>query len=242
VPQNLPDLLPPELTEPRVFIHPGDVTLACRYRSGAVDAVLSFACDVYLQSPNVLAIRIKGARAGLVPLPLGKVLDAITHTAQELELPLEWRRAGGDPVALVNVVPPHARGHEPVEIDSIELREGEILVAGRTGRVGPVALRPNGSETLSPTIVTGARPDAKRMDGTSTDEAPPDAAPTDGGSSEKSTRDPKPAESQPAANASVASPRASESSPAPDQASATESPATSADGNPLEAAKETVQR
>jgi hypothetical protein len=140
VPENFPDLLPPGVNEPRVFIHPGDLTIACRYRNGAIDTVLSLGCDVYLQSPNVLAIRIKSARAGLAPLPLSKVLEVISHTAQELELPLEWRRSGGDPVALVNVVPPHARSRGPIELDSVELHEGELAVAGRTGRAGAVAM------------------------------------------------------------------------------------------------------
>ncbi len=140
VPRNFPDLLPAEFAAPRVFIHPGDLTIACRYRSGSIDTVLSIACDVYLQSPSVLAIRIKSAKAGLLPLPLGKVLDAITHAAEGLELPLEWRRSGGDPVALVALVPPHARGRERVSLEGVELGEGEILVTGHTGETGPVAV------------------------------------------------------------------------------------------------------
>jgi hypothetical protein len=140
VPRNFPDLLPAEFAAPRVFVHPGDLTIACRYHSGSIDTVLSIACDVYLQEPNVLAIRVKAVRAGLLPLPLGNVLDAITHAARGLELPLQWRRVGGDPVALVSVIPPHARAKARFELEHVELGEGEIAVIGHTGAGGPLAM------------------------------------------------------------------------------------------------------
>jgi hypothetical protein len=132
--RNYPGLLPNTLSDPRVAIRPGDVTLACRYDGPEVRAVLAISCDVYLSAPNTVALRVKGAHCGLMPLPLGKVLEAISHTARELELPLEWRRSGGDPVALLSmaVLNGHLSAHRRVELDTIELRDGELFVAGRT--------------------------------------------------------------------------------------------------------------
>lgn len=172
VPQNFPELLPAEFAAPRVFIHPGDLTIACRY-GGSVDTVLSIACDVYLQAPNVLAIRIKAARAGLLPLPLGNVLNAITHAAQNLELPLEWRRVGGDPVALVSIVPPHARGKERVELERVELREGEVAVVGHTGDGGPLALASRSKGGGAP----AESPETVHSPGAGSPGAPADSAP-----------------------------------------------------------------
>ncbi len=134
MPRNYPGLLPNTFSDPRVAIQPGDITLACRYDGPELRAVLTISCDVYLSASNTVALRVKGAHCGLMPLPLGNVLEAISHTARELELPLEWRRSGGDPVALLSmaVLSGHLSAHQRVELDTIELRDGELFVAGRT--------------------------------------------------------------------------------------------------------------
>lgn len=134
MPRNYPGLLPETFQDPRIDLHAGDVTLACRYNGPELNAVLTISCDVSLAAANTVALRIKAARAGMMPLPLGKVIDAISHTARELELPLEWRRSGGDPVALLSMSPlsGHMSAHRHIELDTIELREGELLVAGET--------------------------------------------------------------------------------------------------------------
>lgn len=147
MPRNYPGLLPDTFQDPRVDLRPGDITLACRYAGPELSAVLTISCDIYLAAPNTVALRIKAARAGIMPLPLRKVIDAISHTARELELPLEWRRAGGDPVALLSMtrLSGHVSGRRRIELDTIELRDGELLVAGETQHVNPVtaAARPD---------------------------------------------------------------------------------------------------
>lgn len=141
MPRNHPGLLPETLLDPRIELSDGDVTLACRYAGAELNAVLTISCDIYLAGPNVLAIRIKGARAGLLPLPLGKIIDGISYTARALELPLEWRRTGGDPVALLSMAPLSGPGsaHRRIQLDTIELRDGELFVSGETEHVTPAA-------------------------------------------------------------------------------------------------------
>ncbi len=180
--RNHPGLLPESLSDPRISITPGDATLACRYQGPQLDAVLTISCDVYLSPPSAIAIRIKGAHAGLMPLPLGKVLDAIAHTAQKLEIPLEWRRSGGDPVALLTLAPPHngSGDRRQIELDTIELRDGELYVAGRTehslASVSPHATQLIGATDTDGTPITPEIP----ADGEATVGTPAAAAEAEG--------------------------------------------------------------
>jgi hypothetical protein len=133
--KNHPNALPPALKEPRVAIDPSGITMACRYQQGVVNSVLNLKVQPYLAEPNVIALRIVRARAGAMPAPLRQVLDAITEAARAADLPLQWRPADGDPVALLPL--PTDEGDRIVRIEKIELREGEIYVTGSTQRRKP---------------------------------------------------------------------------------------------------------
>jgi hypothetical protein len=130
LPAHYPQLLSSELREPRVAINDREATIACRYESGGISTVLSLTVDAYLHEPNVLAIQVLRARAGSVPVPLGQVLDAISHAARQLKLRLEWRKSNGDPVALITFPQPRDSQTRAVHLETVELRAGELYVAG----------------------------------------------------------------------------------------------------------------
>ena len=130
--ENHPDALPSSVTDPRVSIKPDRLTLACRYERGGWKCVLSVVLDVYLADSNVVALRIRKARAGAVPLPLDEVLDRITAVAGKADLQLRWQQAEGDPVALLSIRPPRDDDERVVRIESIKLGDGEIYLAGRS--------------------------------------------------------------------------------------------------------------
>jgi hypothetical protein len=131
--KNHPHTLPPFMHDPRVAIEPGLLVLACRYDSWFGPTVLFLAVEPYVPEENALALRILKARAGLIPIPLGKVLDEITETARQSEWKIEWRQSGGDPVALLYPAPP-ATGDIEGKIESIHLIKGEIRISGSTKR------------------------------------------------------------------------------------------------------------
>lgn len=134
---NYPDLLPGELRDPRVSIRRNEATIACRYASGEMAAVLSLTVDAALHKPNVLALRIRRARAGALPVPLAQVLDNISHAARELHLRLEWRKIQGDPVALITFSETRDDWLDGLHLQTVELREGELFVAGTNGGADP---------------------------------------------------------------------------------------------------------
>lgn len=158
--RHYPGMLVGELHDPRIVIKKREATLACRYESGELAAVLSLEFDVYLHEPNVLAVRIRGARAGALPVPLAQVLDAINHAAAQLGLRIEWHKAHGDPVALVNFAE-QGSSFGRFRLETVELHDGEVFLAGTAGsaavpqRPGPTASREPDVDTQP---VVGAAP------------------------------------------------------------------------------------
>ena len=134
--QNHPDLLPPSVRDPRVGIEPERLRVACRFERGDWSSVLSLAVDAYLAEPNVIALRIREARAGLVPLPLDGILKHISKSADQMDLRIQWRQAEGDPVVLITIPPPRDEDDKLVRIEALRLGEGEIYVSGRTAEQG----------------------------------------------------------------------------------------------------------
>jgi hypothetical protein len=132
--KNHPGALPPLFCNPRVSIESDRIVLACCYEGWIVPTVLSLTIEPYVPEENTLALRIVKARAGRVPMPLGKVLDGISDASQRSEWRIQWRQTGGDPVALLSMPPPDNDGDLTVKIEAIHLGKGDILVTGSTAR------------------------------------------------------------------------------------------------------------
>lgn len=132
--KNHRDLLPESVSDPRVQIEPGEMTLACKFQRGDVASVLALSVDAYVAEPNVVALRIRKARAGLLPLPLENALEQVSQTASQADLQIQWRQADGDPVALISIPPARDENNKLVQIETIRLGEGEVYLSGSTIR------------------------------------------------------------------------------------------------------------
>jgi hypothetical protein len=132
--EKFPDLLPRQVSEPRVAITPDEVRVACHYQSEQIEAVISFALTVAMtEEPNVVAVRVKRPRAGAIPIPLNQFLDEITVAAQDSGIDLRWLQSEGDPIALIRL--PTENTDLPdrmLHLEKFELRQGEAYLAGRT--------------------------------------------------------------------------------------------------------------
>jgi hypothetical protein len=131
---NHPDTFPPFMDDPRADIEPDRIVLACRYEYGIISTVLTLTVKPYLAEKNTPAVQIISARAGLLPLPLGRVLDAIADSARRSELRLEWSRNGGDPVGMFVIPPPPDAGDLSVKIETIRTEKGKLFISGSTER------------------------------------------------------------------------------------------------------------
>ena len=134
LPVKYPSLLPPGALDPRVNLAPQFAQVACRVKRGKINSVVSFAIDVALtEETNQLAVRIFKVRAGALPVPLKRFLDRITSAAAKADIALSWKQTDGDPVALVTVPVSHEDyAHREVYLETVELRDGEVYLSGRT--------------------------------------------------------------------------------------------------------------
>jgi hypothetical protein len=132
LPENYPGLLPGEVSAPRVKIAPGRATVACRYDDGKVSTVVSLDVEGSMPEPSVLALKIHKMRAGAIPLPLSKVLDGVAEAAASIDLPLEWRKSGGAPTAIIHLPPTVGDKGTQYILESLELQDGKLILAGHT--------------------------------------------------------------------------------------------------------------
>ena len=130
---NLDVELPSRIRDPRVAISPDMVTLGFRMLSGGVETVVSVDAGVFLTEEGAVAIRFASVRAGALPLPVMQLADEIADACQELSLPVRWTRQDGQPVAVVELHSDTSTDKRQFFMDAIELREGELYVAGHTG-------------------------------------------------------------------------------------------------------------
>ena len=130
--RNHKNAMPASISDPRVSITPNTLRVACRYHGKSMSGVLSLACEVNVVKPNLLAIRIRRVAIGLVPLPMHKVIEAVGRAARENDLILDWHRVEGDPVAMITIVPPKDDDEKRVTLETLQLSDGEVYVAGKT--------------------------------------------------------------------------------------------------------------
>jgi uncharacterized protein YpmS len=134
--KNHPHALPPDFHDPRVSIIPGELTIACQMQQGGFKSVLSLTIDAYLSGPGEIAVEIKKARAGRLPLPLKDVLDQISTAARRAAIPIRWEQKDGNPVAVIGLSALEER-NRTIHVEQLTLGQGEIYIAGTTERREP---------------------------------------------------------------------------------------------------------
>jgi len=140
LPRKFPGLLPPELLDPRVAIDENRLLFACRHQGTRISTVISLTIEVGMaETPNTVFLRLVKARAGLLPLPLKRVLDQIKTSAQQTNLALRWAQQDGDPVALLTVAPAQdPRNAKQMVLESLRLAPNRLVLSGRTDNRKPM--------------------------------------------------------------------------------------------------------
>jgi hypothetical protein len=128
--------LPANIRDPRVAISKDAFTLGFRTVSGGVDTVITVDASVFLTDERSVGIRLKSVRAGALPLPVMRLADELADACQKLTLPVRWTQHDGEPIALVETHGDPDSDKTRFFIDTIELGDSEIYVAGHTELIG----------------------------------------------------------------------------------------------------------
>ncbi|HEY4313257.1 MAG TPA: hypothetical protein VGN12_27650 [Pirellulales bacterium] len=153
--QNHPELLPPNVVDLRARFEPDRAIIACGYQYPGLSTIVSVKFDVYLAEPHVIALRVHGARAGAIPVPITPIMDGIANAAERLNLRVEWRQAHGDPVAFITLPEAHT-ATTVLKLDALQLRDAAIYLAGRTESISP------STPGIKPHSGVASRPDENR--------------------------------------------------------------------------------
>lgn len=140
MPQKHPELVPAGFAHPRVRFGKDGLQLGVQYTAAGVETVVWLDVEVSMTENREAALRFRRVRAGSLPLPLGHVLEALTHVAEDLHVPLRWTTTDGDPTALVGLTP-SSDGRMRFELEQVKVSDGRLFLSGRTFR--PTAANPN---------------------------------------------------------------------------------------------------
>lgn len=142
------------VSEPRVAISPGVLTLGFRALQGGIETIISVDATVSLTDEGAVAVQLKSVRAGALPLPVMQVADKIATACRELNMPVRWMQNAGEPVAIVTIENGGSPDRRRLEIDVIELNDGELYIAGHTSI--------DGAETETDPLASGPRKRPKK--------------------------------------------------------------------------------
>ncbi|HEY2882583.1 MAG TPA: hypothetical protein VGJ15_09120, partial [Pirellulales bacterium] len=134
--QNHPRLLPAKVRDLRVAIDKQRSQIAFRWQSAVWSGIVAIETEIYLRQTNVVAVRICQAHLGLLPLPLRGVIQELVQSGRDLGLQIDEQQIEGDPLLIVTL-PWAAEGDDKQPfLESLEISNGEIYVAGRCDRPG----------------------------------------------------------------------------------------------------------
>ncbi len=134
-----PDMLPSTVHDPRVKFEQDMAQVAFRVVTKQVESVIIVGVDLYLtENDNELAVRFREAHAGLLPVPMKKVIDIVNKAAVKTNIPVTWSQNEGDPVSLIQIPEIVEQIDGRLLVEHVEVRDGSIYLSGRT-------VRPDGS-------------------------------------------------------------------------------------------------
>jgi hypothetical protein len=134
------DQLPSEVNEPRVLFELDRVILAFQLRQRGVQSVITVIARPRVPEGNTVELTLEKIRAGILPVPADNVLDRIIEYARGHGIDVEWTRKEGYPVVLIRYTPNLER--DDVQLEEVQIRNGQMRLAGRSDRTRGAFLRP----------------------------------------------------------------------------------------------------
>ena len=126
------DALPAGVHDPCVAFELDRLTIGFSLDRGPARTVITMEMRAKVEADDTLALTIESVRAGALPVPIEPLLERIAEKCRDFGLDFRWRNTGVKPVALVrynsNI------GRKDVVLEEIQMIEGQIRLAGRSGR------------------------------------------------------------------------------------------------------------
>jgi uncharacterized protein YpmS len=132
LPEKHAELIPKDVSDPRVAIDDGRLSLGARYTGGRLKAVFTVDVEPYVAEPNVLSLKILSATAGTLPVPVSEVTERLTRAAERFGLQLSWIQESEVPTALVRLKLRSKRHGRKLRLDLLTLDDDSLHLQGVT--------------------------------------------------------------------------------------------------------------
>ena len=134
--------VPEGVSEPRVRIVNGLIFIGFHYKQKWFNGVVSFQAKPWISEPNQLALEIESVRAGVVPIPLEKIVGNVPQQLSLKGWKIEWTQSdNGNEIAILHLDP---HGQAEAVLERLEVIDGAIQMSGKEkAKYAPGA---NGSE------------------------------------------------------------------------------------------------
>jgi hypothetical protein len=125
-------VLPDKVSAPRIAIEPDRLRLGFRYGRGALSTVISIDMGIWLvnKEPNVIALELRGLRAGALPISAQSLLEQLSEVARQSHIDVTWYRYQGNPVALLRFQPSQDR--PSIRFEQLAFGDRSIGIRGRS--------------------------------------------------------------------------------------------------------------
>ena len=137
LPKNHPNLLPSRFQEPRIRIGRDELTVACRTEWAGRSGVLWVRGRVELARTDVLAIRLRKAGVGLLPLSTASVLQRLEEALQRAGVDVRREDLDGEPALTIPLAATDPDGRRRIHVDAVDFTDGRVFISGTTEQHDP---------------------------------------------------------------------------------------------------------
>lgn len=128
---NHPDALPAEIQNPRVKIDPRQISFGVMIEGKPFPVAASLDFTLKITGPRELMIRVISVRLGNLPWSVESIVAQLRSVLKDQGWTIRETTIDNDPVLLLSPPPPD-EGKGDLTLETLELREGEIYLRGRT--------------------------------------------------------------------------------------------------------------
>jgi len=135
--EKFPDWLPENVSDLRIALTKKCLLAGFHYQDTRYDTIISLRVVPFMAEANVLAIRLEGARAGALPIPLEQVVRVCRTGALQRHIPVRWTHQENCPLALLPIDHWLSTDTRQRQLETIELGAGQLRITGSSEAVEP---------------------------------------------------------------------------------------------------------
>lgn len=130
-PRQDEEFLPEEVSDPRVRFEAETVQIGFRLNREGWNGVVSLRLRPWVSAPNRLAVEVQSVHAGLLPVPLDRILPKVRQEFRSHGWRIERSRSEGHDVFIMHLDRLRFEDGEVPVLEAVEVDDGMLRISGR---------------------------------------------------------------------------------------------------------------